>query len=326
MCLALIAGTALAVGAQQRELPLFRSGVELVRIDVAVTDAGQPVTGFGLADFEVRDDGVLQQLDSLHFEQVPLDIYFVLDMSQSVVGVKLAALREAGRAFLDGLTASDCAALLWFSHQIALREPLTGDLGRIRTAFASAEVGGGSTALRDALYAAMLLRTPNERRAALVVFSDGMDNRSWLSGDEVLDVAKQSDVVVYAVVAGPPGRSSSLLKNAFLRQVATATAGTIWEAQGDSGLRASFLQVLRNIRSRYVLAYYPQGVSHEGWHTLEVRLKGRRADIIARPGYYQTAPRWEPPPHDRAPETPNGWCDPAAQPRSPASEARQERP
>jgi Ca-activated chloride channel family protein len=287
ICLASIAGAGLAISAQQREVPLFRSGVELVRVDIAVTDAGQPVTNLGLADFEVRDDGVPQELDSLHFEQVPLDIYFVLDMSQSVVGAKLAALREAGRAFLDGLTTSDRAALLCFSHQVALREPLTGDLVRIRTALASADASG-STALRDALYAAMRLRTPNGRRAATVVFSDGMDNLSWLSGDEVLEAAKQSDVIVYAVVAGPAGRSSSPLENAFLKQVTAATAGGIWQARSDSGLPASFLEVLRNIRSRYLLTYYPGGVSGEGWHTLEVRLKGRGATIVARPGYYRT--------------------------------------
>jgi len=143
-------------GVTASQVPVFRSGVELVRIEVSVTRGGRPVGGLGFEDFEVRDNDVVQPLNSVLLEQVPLDVYFVLDMSQSVTGPKLADLRRAAGAFIVGLTAEDRAALVCFSQQVALNEPLTGDLARVQRTLETVS-GTGSTAMRDALYAAIRL-------------------------------------------------------------------------------------------------------------------------------------------------------------------------
>jgi len=280
MPLVLALGVLAAVAPQ---VPVFRSGVELVRIEVSVTRGGRPVGGLSFDDFEVRDNDVVQTLNSVLLEQVPLDVYFVLDMSQSVTGTRLADLRRAAGAFMDGLTAEDRAALVCFSQQVALNEPLTGDLARVRRTLETIS-GTGSTAMRDALYAAIRLHEAGDHRAAAIVFSDGIDNLSWLREDDVVESARRSDVVVYGVLTPQPSSN-----NGFLERVTEQTGGRLWKVEGDKNLQDTFEEVLQHIRSRYLITYYPQDVT-EGWHTLKVRLKRGRGDVLARPGYFRTKP------------------------------------
>jgi VWFA-related protein len=268
--------------------PLFRAGVEIVRVDVSVVLGEAPVTGLRLEDFEVRDQGARQQLTGLLYEEVPLDAYLVLDASASVAGRKLADLRHAAMAFLAGLRTGDEAALLSFSQMVTQHQPLTGDLAAIRRAL-EAVTTGGTTALHDALFAAMLQRQPNERRAVAVVFSDGFENVSWLSEADVMGTAERSDMLVYGVTltAEPRGgRARTPVENAFLRRVTAATGGRIWTAGGSAQLEEAFVAVLRDIRSRYLLTYTPESPPRPGWHSLQVKLKRGKGQVIARPGYF----------------------------------------
>ena len=255
-------------------------------MEVSVTRNGRPVGGLGPANFDVRDNGVVQTIDHLIVEQVPLDVYLVLDMSTSVHGAKLTALRRAARRFLGGLTADDRAALIVFSHQVALVEPLTRDLRRVGDALERIE-GTGSTALRDAVYSALCLHSDATRRAVAVVFSDGVDNASWLTEDDVVEATRRSSVVVYAVQAPNVQTGNRADDDRFLKEVSKAAGGRIWRARTDQDLSETFVEVLRHIRSRYLLTYYPTGVSDEGWHTLDVKLTHARGEVLARPGYFR---------------------------------------
>ena len=111
----------------------FRSGVEAVRLDVLVLENGEPVRGLRAGDFEVRDNGVLQQIDRVTFEQVPLNVVLALDMSGSLEGARLEHLQGAAGALLDGLRADDQAALVTFSHMVAQRAGLTRTSGAFAT-------------------------------------------------------------------------------------------------------------------------------------------------------------------------------------------------
>jgi VWFA-related protein len=213
-----------------------------------------------------------------------LDATLVLDMSGSVAGRRLESLREAASAFLDGLDARDRAALVTFTHQATLREALTSDLGRVRSALQAAR-GSGGTALRDALYVSLHLGEPGPRRSAAVVFSDGIDNQSWLRAGEVVETARRSATVVYAVVVRDPADQD----HPFLDEIAHATGGRVWTLRQDRDLRAGFLEVLEDIRSRYLLRYAPSGVETAGWHALSVRLRGKKGEVLARPGYFRAA-------------------------------------
>ena len=96
----------------------FKSGVDVVRVDALVTDGRTPIAGLTAADFELRDNGVVQTIDSATLESLPLSIIFVLDTSASLAGDKMRHLGDAVGLLLDGLHADDRAGLVTFSHRI----------------------------------------------------------------------------------------------------------------------------------------------------------------------------------------------------------------
>jgi VWFA-related protein len=257
--------------------PPFSARVESVRVDVLVLDNGRPVTGLGPADFEIADNGVPQQLDFVSLEQIPLNVVLALDLSDSVAGERLEQLQDAGRAVLDGLAKNDQVALVTFSNVVALGAPLTTDVSTARSALAEA-YGFGETSLVDGVYAAMMVGESDVGRALLIIFSDGLDTASWLQADTVLESAKRSDVVAYSAAIDTAG-------GAFLRELSTLTGGTLYKIESTKDLRATFLRILEEFRHRYLVSYTPHGVSNDGWHRLDVRVKNRRATIQARPGY-----------------------------------------
>jgi len=270
-----LAGSA-SVTAQSQ---IFSSKVEAVRVDVLVTDKGQPVRGLQAADFEVLDNGLPQQVDLVSFEQIPLNLVLVFDMSSSVVGERLEHLSDGARTVLSGLTREDQAALVTFSEAVVRGSDLTTNFDEVRAALKQAG-GRGDTALIDAVYTGMMVGESDVGRALLIVFSDGLDTASLLSPDVILDTAKRSDVVVYAVVAGGSPKVS------FLRDLSELTGGTFYDAGPTRNLGPTFVKILNEFRQRYLVSYSPRGVSGEGWHRLEVRVKGRSADVKARPGYF----------------------------------------
>jgi VWFA-related protein len=273
--LLLVTGTVAPLG----QTPTFSSRVEAVRVDVLVTQDGQPVRGLRPADFAIEDNGVPQQVDLVSSEQLPLNVILTLDMSSSVAGEPLEHLRRAGRAVLDGLRTGDRAALITFSHVVAMGAPLTPDFGRIRRALDSSEAIG-STSLVDASYAGMVLGESDVGRSLVLVFSDGLDSAAWLSTDEVLDIAKRSDAVVYGVSAGQSPKPD------FLADLSETTGGKLFKIESTKNLSAVFLTVLDEFRNRYLVSYSPRGVSPDGWHQLTVRVKRRNATVKARPGYF----------------------------------------
>ena len=270
----LVAAAGVAVRSQQ---PTFSSRVEVVRVDVLVTDARGPIRGLGPADFEIRDNGVLQQVDLVSFDQIPLNVVLALDMSASVAGDRLDRLRSAGAAILRGLKPGDQSALVTFSHVVRLAAAMSTDIASVRNALVRAN-GDGGTALIDGVFTGMLAGQADAGRELLVVFTDGLDISSWLPADRVLDVAKRSDAVAYAVSVRSPAKPE------FVRDLTSFTGGRLFEVEKTANLDSIFVGILEEFRQRYLVSYTPRGVVHEGWHKLEVRVK-RSGTVKARPGY-----------------------------------------
>ena len=276
----------------------FEARIEAVYVDAFVTRKGVSITGLTASDFELKDNGIRQQVELAAVDAVPVSAVLVLDTSGSVVGETLASLQIAGRAFLDGLRHGDDATLLTFSHEIRRQVPPTRDLAEVRRGL-NGLVAAGQTALWDAIYAG--LKTPVGRtRAMLIVFTDGQDNLSVLSEEDVLTVAVESDVLVH-VVGLSGGKASSLFQPKApdripprpgepdnvraLRRVAEATGGRFWEATSPSRLRDAFAAILESMKTRYVLRYEPEGVVREGSHRVEVWLRGGQGEVRARRAY-----------------------------------------
>jgi VWFA-related protein len=272
-----LAALLLATAIARTQDVTFSSRVEAVRVDVLVTDNGQPVRGLGPADFEIRDNGVVQQIDLVSFEQIPLNVVLALDMSDSVAGDRLERLRSAGGAILGGLQKDDQAALVTFSHAVRLGAKLSGDVAQVREALARAK-GEGKTSLIDGVFAGIEIGESDAGRALLIVFSDGLDTASWLPAEKVLDAAKRSDAVAYAVAVRSPAKQD------FLRDLASLTGGRLFEVEKTEKLDAVFVGILQEFRQRYLVSYTPRGIAREGWHKLDVRVK-RGGTVKARPGY-----------------------------------------
>jgi Ca-activated chloride channel homolog len=264
----------LAVAGQQT----FGTRVEQVRVDVLVTENGRAVTGLDLPDFEVTDNGVVQQIDLLTAEQLPLNVVLAVDSSRSTSGERLLHLRIAARAVLTALGQQDRAALLTFNDAVHVPAPLTADLAAVRTALDTLKPMGG-TSLVDGAFSAMMVAGTDAGRDLVLVFTDGLDTGSILSGERVLDSARRTDAVVYGVTVGNSGRIG------FLKDLTERTGGQSLEVASTVDLQKAFVGILDEFRQRYVLSFTPRGVSPIGWHRLQVRVKGRRSAIFARQGY-----------------------------------------
>lgn len=285
--------------AQQRPQATFRATIDAVRVDTLVMDGRTPVRGLTADDFELRDNGVLQRIDAVQFGEVPLSVTLVLDVSGSVDGQPLDHLKDAANAAVRALAPDDRAALLAFAQRLYLDASFTTDRNRLRLAIERV-AAGGSTNLYDAAYAA-LMRDPQAVRALVLVFSDGRDTSSWLPASAVLRVARATDAVVYAVSLGEPepmtqpwhdasarlplGLRDEISPTQFLHTLAEDTGGADFTTTRSADLAARFVQIVKEFKSRYLLTYSPTGVAPSGWHTIEVKLKGRRGNVTARRGY-----------------------------------------
>jgi len=280
MCrwLALIVTATIGVAHVTGQQATFSSRIEVVRVDALVTDRVDVLRGLQPGDFEVRDNGVLQTVDLIAFQQIPLNVILALDTSESVSGERLADLQKACHALLERLAKEDKAALLTFSQLVSVRERLTADVAGVRHRLSDV-APAGETALVDGTYAAMMLEEPDGGRNLLIVFSDGLDTASWLAPDRVLESARRSEVVVY----GAASRGAE--ESPFLEDLTKVTGGGLLKIQSTKDLSATFLRILDEFRNRYLLSYTPAGVSKDGWHRLDVRVKGRRANVKARAGY-----------------------------------------
>ncbi len=276
-----VAGLVLAVPPQA---PTFSARIEAVRLDVLVTDRNRPVLGLRAEDFEVSDNGVLQRVDLVDPVELPLNLVLVFDATYSVAGEPLAHLQSAGGALLGDLTPTDQAALIAFSDSVSLESPLTHDFDWVRGTLSQVEPVGG-TPLVDACFAGLMVAESDVGRSLEIVFTDGLDTSSWLSPDAVTAIARQTEVVVYPVVAAAPQKA------VFLRDLAEATGGRLIMVESTKDLGQTFHGILQEFRQRYVLAYSPQGVNAGGWHHLDVRVRGRHVTVKTRPGYVGATPK-----------------------------------
>jgi Ca-activated chloride channel homolog len=274
----------------------FRSGTLGVRVDVLVSNGQQLVRGLDAGDFELRDNGVLQSVSEIEIERIPLNLILVFDTSTSVAGERMRFLLQASEALIDQLRDRDRVALLSFASRVRLLAPLTPSRLQIRGALFGLEAKG-ATSLRDAAFAGLALREDDPGRTLVLIFSDGEDTSSWLGMSAVLESAKRTDAVVYAV-ALPERRyvTSSLLNRTgevtvehagkFLDNLTQESGGRVIFATSNSDLRATFTRALAEFRERYVLSYSPAGVLSTGWHRLEVRLTNKAGKVTARRGYF----------------------------------------
>jgi VWFA-related protein len=250
---------------------------DVVSIAPIVTDrSGRYVPGLTAKNFTVLDDGVPRRIETFDATDSPLSAVLVLDVSGSML-FKIEEARRSAHAFVDALKPEDEVGLLTFSSTAVgwvpftrQREPLHSAIDATRTE--------GETALYDATGQALKRLKPSKRRKAVILFTDGEDNRSRLSVDQVIGMARASEVSIYSVAQGLDERTTL---RAFLDQLADQTGGRSYFIGSIEKLPATFSQILRELKSQYFLTYTPRpGLRPRTWHRIEVKVN--RPDLVVR--------------------------------------------
>jgi VWFA-related protein len=221
---------------------------------------------------------VLQTIDVAIASDLPLNAVLAFDTSASINGKRRRDLIEAGGTFLDGLQPVDRASLFTFSRDVAQRVPPTADFAAVREEL-DRIAPGGQTSVMDGVYAALTATLARTEPALVLVCTDGTDTSSWLEPREVLEAAKRSNAVIYAVTSADARISTSLA------DLANATGGQALPVKSSAELGTTFRRILQEFRSRYILTYSPVGVRAGGFHALNIRVKRRGLVVRARPGY-----------------------------------------
>ena len=273
-----------AVASLRAQQPTFRAAVDVVRIDASVMNGRSAVGGLTKNNFAITDNGVAQTIDSVTLDRVPLNLTLVLDTSESLLGAPFTALIGATRRLVDSLRADEAATLITFSDQVRLAVPATRDRAPLLAAL-DGLTAAGATSINDAIVLSLLHRPPaTDTRPVMLVFSDGRDTASWLMSAQAQMAVRRSGMLVHVVELRTEAGATN-----FAREVARAGGGRAWSATSAGSLRELFGQVLDELRARYLITYYPSGVSREGWHEVKVTLKNARGNVTARPGYFAAA-------------------------------------
>jgi len=189
----------------------FRSNVDLINVSVTVTDSnGRFVPGLRKEDFDVYEDGVLQQTSHFDAERVPVSLGITLDTSGSMVGEKWVAAQAALDRFLNDLLGSQDEVFLYrFDNRPELLQPWTSDRRATGRTLAGVQPRGG-TAMYDAVATAIpMAQRGTKRKKALVVISDGNDTSSQMRAPELTRLIQESEVLVYAIGIDASGGSGS---------------------------------------------------------------------------------------------------------------------
>jgi len=284
---------------------VIRVNVRLVRILATVKNtAGQLVGTLEKGDFQVFDNGVSQELAIFeHHTEQPLSVALLVDTSAST-GIELRYELESVRRFLAALfregNPEDAVALYSFNYQVTRESGFTRRLARLEQVLNGLKNVGG-TSLYDAIYLASGDLEERQGRHVVVVVTDGGDTTSSKSFHQALEAAQIADAVIYPILVMPitnePGRNIGG-ENA-LTTLAAGTAGRVFAPTVGASLDAAFTDILRELRTQYLLAYYPKNLPYtkDRFHRLEVRVGRPDLQVLARTGYYgdaEEAKAWTP--------------------------------
>ena len=274
----------------------FRSGVDVVSLNVTVTDAsGRYVTDLSRDDFSVYEDGARQDVTFFSRTSLPLSLSLLVDTSASMDD-KIATVRAAASGFVAHLRPEDRTQLIDFDSRVNVLLPFTSAHPDLDRAIASLSAGG-STALYNAVYISLKELKKNQarsadelRRQAIVLLTDGEDTSSLVSFDEVLEQTKRSETAVYAV--GLRARDSNIGKGYseaeyVLRQLTSQSGGRVFFPETVADLPAIYDQIWQELSSQYLLGYSSKNPRRDGrWRRVVVRVERPGTSARTKQGYY----------------------------------------
>ena len=269
-CITSLVAAAIAVlAAAAPSQAQFTSGVNVVEVYASVTDArGEPVKGLTRDDFEVRENGQLQEVSAFTAGDFPLAVAVAIDRSFSMAGQRLELAKAGARAFLGELRPRDEAMVIAVGSQIEAVAPLSTDRSQ-QTAAVLRLDAFGTTGLHDAIISAIDAVQPAKGRRALVLLSDGDDRYSQASAEAALERARRADVMIYPIALGKA-------RPALFAELATLTGGRSYHITDPNRLPETLRAIARELREQYLLGYTPRTpivAGSDEWRSIAVTVK-----------------------------------------------------
>jgi Ca-activated chloride channel family protein len=278
----------------------FRSGVDLVALNITVTDpSNRYLTDLRADELLVYEDSVRQSIAYFSRTNLSLSVALLLDSSASMDD-KMRTTQEAASGFVQTMRPEDQAEVIDFDSRVTVLAPFTNSKPALEKAIAS-PVAGGSTSLYTAIYIALreLKKTESRgmedlRRRAVIVLSDGEDTSSLVAYDEVLEAARRSETAIYAIGirskdASASGKGSGQADFA-LRQLTTQTGGRVFFPASVDELKAIYSLISQELSSQYLVGYSSTNPRRDGsWRRINIRATRPGATARTRMGYYAPA-------------------------------------
>ncbi len=290
----------------------FKIGVAVNQVFLSVTARA---TGGGFfknltrKDFQVLEDGIEQKVVNFSQEAVPVSVVLLIDASGSTRFSQLA-IRKAALRFAESLTKEDRIAIITFNDAPRLILDWTNSLEKVRYAIETI-YAKGPTVMNDALYVVFddLLKHVKGKQAVMML-TDGVDNRSMVRLEDSIELAMRSDAIVYtaskldeywgmAIQARKKIRAhGQLVPNELtdsyimkarngIQRLATLTGGRVLDARAFSSLTEVYETVAEELKNQYYLSYIPTNQRKDGsWRKLEVKSLRLGVVVKTRSGYY----------------------------------------
>ncbi len=276
----------------------FKVNVKLVNVFTTVTNSGgAPVSALKQEDFQVFEDGQPQKIAVFHREsELPLSIVVAIDTSLSTRGDQKLELESARRFAHTILRPIDGLSLFQFSEIVDQLTPFTADLRTIDRAISRVH-SGAATALYDTLYLGSDALLERRGRKVMVVITDGGDTVSKTSYQDAVREAQQAEVILYSIIIVPIENSAGrdIGGEHALIQLSRDTGGKYFYASGLEQLDAAFRQISDELRTQYLIAYYPSArLSDSDFRRIEIKVNPSTTDysdpselvVRHRTGYY----------------------------------------
>lgn len=271
----------------------IRVDVDLVLVPVTVTDPmNRLVTGLGKDNFLLLDNGEKQTIRHFSSEDAPISLGVIFDMSGSMSN-KIEKSREAVVDFFKAANPQDEFFLIAFNDKPTLISDFTSSVDQVQEQLAFL-VPKGRTALLDAIYLGLAkMRQAKQQRKALLIISDGGDNSSRYTENEIKSLVKEADVQIFAIGLFDqiPRTDEERFGPQLLAEVTDITGGRTFTVDNLNQLDDVATKIGVELRNEYVLGYRPSKPAHDGkWRKLRVKLNAPKGlpqlSVYAKTGYY----------------------------------------
>ena len=271
----------------------IRMNVDMVLVPVTVTDPlNRLVTGLEKEDFQIYENNGEQVISSFACEDAPVSIGIIFDLSGSMTS-KLVRARESILQFIKTANPQDEFFVIGFNDRPELIEDFTSSVEDIQARLATVHAGH-RTALLDAIYYGIAkMKDAHHERKALLVVSDGGDNRSRYTEGEVRAAVREADVEIYSIGIFDPYAPTPEERTGpqLLDDVSVATGGRLFRVDDVDEMSDIAEKISTELRNQYVIGYKPKDLSRDGkWRKVKVKVNPPPGlpplTVYARTGYY----------------------------------------